>query len=212
MSKYQTTNNSKFNRTKSQKRQIVRKAGSLFWKKGYESTSMRDIAMACGFKAPNLYNYFNTKEDILFEVLRDEAAGILSKIKQIDKDSSASPVERLRLLIKTHFKYAVGPRRSYYLLFDTELKSLSTQYQNEVIGLRDEYEKILRGIIRAGIESKDFAPTDEKLVSYAIASMIVRSRLWFSPRGRFSVDEIADFMFAFALNGLNGGWTRKNGG
>ena len=45
----------KSNKNSPQKQLIQDKAGSLFWEKGYDKTTMKDIARACGFEAGNIY-------------------------------------------------------------------------------------------------------------------------------------------------------------
>ncbi|MBW1673368.1 MAG: helix-turn-helix transcriptional regulator, partial [Deltaproteobacteria bacterium] len=47
-----------------QKAKMLDKARRLFWKKGYNSTSMRDIARAYGCEPANIYNFFSNKEEI----------------------------------------------------------------------------------------------------------------------------------------------------
>ncbi|WP_410291021.1 TetR/AcrR family transcriptional regulator, partial [Desulfosarcina sp.] len=51
---------------------MLNKARALFWSKGYNSTSMQDIARAYSCKPANIYNFFARKEDILYEVLLEE--------------------------------------------------------------------------------------------------------------------------------------------
>ena len=50
---------------KDTKNQIISKARDIFWKKGYLGTSMKDIAKSIGCKPANLYNYFQSKEQLL---------------------------------------------------------------------------------------------------------------------------------------------------
>ncbi len=127
---------------------------------------------------------------------------LVSSIKDLEEDDAASPVEALRLLINNHVKLTLSYRRLSKLLFDEEMRSLLPAHQKEIIAYRDRYDMILRKIIHRGIETGDFAEVDEKLIGYSIASMIVRTRVWFRPRGRLSNKEIADIIFNFVLNGL----------
>jgi AcrR family transcriptional regulator len=177
----------------------------LFWKKGYNGTSMRDIAKAYGCRPSNIYNFFSNKEALLYEVLLDEMEYIVNPIMHLEDDNSISPVEQLRLLIENHIKLTLGYRRTSKLLFDTALGNLSRDKRNKIIALRDLYDRILRRVIQRGIDSGDFAEIDVKLAAFSIASMVVRSRIWFSPKGRFSVNEFIDFIFKFTMNGLCGG-------
>jgi AcrR family transcriptional regulator len=178
------------------------KARVLFSSKGYGNTSIKDIAKACDCGASNIYNYFVSKESLLYEILREEMDRLLSSMKDLEEDEAASPVEALRLLIRKHVELTLSYRRLSKLLFDEEMRSLLPAHRKEIIAYRDHYDRILRKIIRRGIKTGDFAEVDEKLIGYSIASMIVRTRVWFRPRGRLSIKEIADDIFEFALNGL----------
>ena len=181
---------------------ILDKAGVLFWEKGYHSTGMRDIARACDCKPANIYNYFRGKEDILFEVIRDITEQAVTSIKFLEDDEETNPVEQLRSLIKSHFRLLMQMARSNKLISDTGLKDLSTEHRKEIVKLRDHYDSIMRKVLRRGIESGDFSVKDEKVIGYLISSIIVRSTIWFSSKGKYSVDEIGDMMFDFAYHGI----------
>jgi AcrR family transcriptional regulator len=183
---------------------MLAKARILFWKKGYYGTSMRDIATACNCKSANIYNYFPSKEDILFEMLKNEMELIVDPVLSFEKDDTADPVEQLRLMIETHVSITLGRMRSSKMLFDTDLGSLSPAKRKIIIEMRDTYDRILCAIIQRGVDRGVFAQIDVKMAAYSIASMIVRTRMWFSPRGRLSVKEVQAFIFAFALNALKG--------
>jgi AcrR family transcriptional regulator len=187
----------------SQKEKMMSKASVLFWKKGYQGTSMRDIAKAYGCKPANIYNYFPSKESILHETLQEQMQQLILLLKPLH-EKDLNPIEQLRLLIKNHLTHTLSYKKSYKILFDVGLDYLSPAKRNDVIALRDEYDKILRQIIRNGIESEDFGKVDEKLAVYSIASMIVRTIIWYSSHGRLSIDQITEFIFNFALNGLKG--------
>ncbi len=181
---------------------ILDKAGALFWQKGYHSTSMRDIANACKCKPANIYNYFESKEDILYEVILDITEQTVSSIKHLEEDETTNSVDQLRSLIKSHFKFLVSKKQSSVLISDTGLKELTAEHRKAVIQLRDKYDSIMRRVIRRGIDSGDFAVKDDKLVTYFISSVIMRSSIWFSPKGQLTADEVGDEMFDFVYRGI----------
>jgi AcrR family transcriptional regulator len=178
------------------------KARALFWSKGYNATSVRDIARAYGCKPANVYNFFSKKEDILYEVLLEEMEQIVRPIQSLEDENHADPVEQLRLLIESHLKVTLSHRRSAKLLFDVELDSLSPSRRKKIVRLRDEYDRIIRKIIRRGIDAGCFSDIDTKLAGFMIASMITRTRLWYHPKKGVSVPQLSDFIFNFALSGL----------
>jgi len=181
---------------------ILEKAGVLFWQKGYHNTSMKDIANACNCRPANFYNYFKNKEDILYEVIRSITEQGVSSILYLEKDQEINPVEQLRSLIKSHFGFLASLKQSNVMISDTGMKYLSREHRKEIIRLRDIYDSILHKVIQRGIDAGYFATTDVKVAGYLIASIIVRSSVWFSMKGRLSVDEVSDIMFNFAYRGI----------
>lgn len=196
----------KINRVKSgfQKAKMLKTARRLFWEKGYNATSMREIAIAYGCRAANIYNFFSDKEEILFEVLREEMVQIIHPIKHLEEDDGSSPLEQLRFVIESHLKVTLSYRRSSGLLFDVALDSLSPDKRKIIIDFRDTYDRIIRKVIHRGIETGYFPKLDVRLAGFMIASMITRTRIWFHPQKGVSVSELANFISQFAFNGLRG--------
>ena len=187
-----------------QKAKMLDISRKLFWKKGYLSTSMRDIARVYGCKPANIYNFFPNKEEILYQVLLEEMEQIIDPIKHLEEDDGTSPIEQLRLVIENHLKVTLSYRRSAKTLFDVGLGHLSAPNRKKIIELRDTYDRIIRKVIRRGKDAGYFPGVDEKIAGFTIASMIVRTRIWFHPKAGLSVTELADFLFKFALHGLTG--------
>jgi AcrR family transcriptional regulator len=186
------------------KRKMLNKARTLFWSKGYNATSVRDIARAYGCKPANVYNFFSKKEDILFEVLLEEMEQILDPIKVLEDDEVSHPEVQLRMLIESHLKVTLSYRRSAKLLFDVELDNLSSTQRKKIVGMRDDYDCIIRKIIGRGLKVGCFSKVDPKLAGFMIASMITRTRIWYHPQKGITVSQLADFIYQFALNGLRG--------
>ena len=187
-----------------QKAKMLEAARKLFWEKGYNATSMREIATSYGCRAANIYNFFSDKEEILFEVLREEMEKIIHPIKHLEEDDHTSPVEQLRFVIESHLKVTLSYRRSSGLLFDVAMDSLSPAKRKTIIDFRDTYDRIIRKVIGRGIDTGYFPEVDVRLAGFMIASMITRTRIWFHPKKGVSVSELADFISQFAFNGLRG--------
>ena len=183
---------------------ILEKAGALFHKKGYQSTSMRDIAKRCGFEPGNIYNYFKNKEAILYEVMKSETGRLVSLVKDIATNESFTAEGKLRRLVKIHFDFTSKVNSGTRLIFDSESFHLTSQHRREIAVVRAIWEKTVGNVIREGIKNGEFADLDVKVVVIAIASIIIRSRIWFSPRGRLSAGEIGDTIAEFVISGLRG--------
>ena len=186
-------------------------ARRLFWEKGYNATSMREIALSYGCRPSNIYNFFSDKEEILFEVLREEMEQIIRPIQHLEEDNHTSPGEQLKSVIGSHLEVTLSYRRSSGLLFDVALDALSPGKRKIIIDLRDTYDRIIRKVIRRGIEKGVFPKVDVRLAGFMIASMITRTRIWFHPKKGVSVSELANFITEFALNGLRRAEPRGKG-
>jgi AcrR family transcriptional regulator len=184
------------------KKKILALARHLFWQNGYSSVSMRDLARAYGCQPANLYNYFKTKESILFEVLLEEMEQIVQPISHLEHEEDGNPVDQLRFIIASHLKVTLSHRRSAKTLFDVALGSLLPANRKVIVSMRDMYDRTIRRVIQRGQEKGLFTPYDEKLVGFMISSMVTRSRIWFHPKKGVTVDELADFIFRFALTGI----------
>jgi AcrR family transcriptional regulator len=184
------------------KKQLLALARGLFWQNGYNAVSMRDLARAYGCQPGNLYNYFKTKESILFEVLLEEMQEIIRPIAHIEEEKNGNPIDQLRLIISAHLKVTLSHRKSAKTLFDVALGNLLPANRKVIVSMRDSYDRIIRTVIRRGQEQGFFVACNEKLVGFMIASMIVRSRIWFQPHRGVSFDQLADFIFQFAMKGI----------
>ena len=135
-------------------------------------------------------------------VIWTEMKRLIDMIQPLENDYNTSPVEQLRVFIERHVEHTLAPPKGEMLHFDIEMRHLSPPRQAEIIQLRDTYDRILIKIIRRGVDAGLFDKVDEKLFNYAIASMIVRARVWYSLGGRLSLPELSNGILKLFLNGL----------
>jgi len=181
---------------------ILQKAKYIFYEKGFSRTTMADIANASGCQQGNLYHYFDSKEQILFEILLNASMMVESVITRIVEDNTLNPVDQLRRILDAHVAQAVGDLESAVLFYENEFRRVTPTHRKQLKGLRKRYTDLMIKVIRRGIDGGYFAARDEKLVVFMIAAMVTRMRLWFTPQGTYSARDVADFIFDFTLNGI----------
>ena len=157
---------------------------------GYEAVSMRRLAAEVGVQAAALYRYYPTKEDLLFSLMREHMEALLQSWEDA-RPAASDPVERLAAFVRNHIGFHIARRHSTHVN-NMELRSLSHDRLSEILRLRAAYEKELRRILRAGVESGDFAVEDVTLTAMAIIQMTTGVIVWFRPDERLSVQEVAD--------------------
>ena len=83
------------------RRTIIRAAVDLISEKGFKSTTMRGIANAAGMGEATIYNYFPTKETILFAYYEDHVQACIGNLKQVEEFHTFSLQEQLQTLFET---------------------------------------------------------------------------------------------------------------
>jgi TetR/AcrR family transcriptional regulator, cholesterol catabolism regulator len=182
---------------------IIEVSIDLFWENGYIGTSLRDIAEACGFEAANLYNYFQSKEQLLYEAMQGELERLVALLEPVAADVRSTPVERLKKFIEIHVEIMLVIGRRYKMMYDSEIRHLSPVHKKRIVDLRDYYSELLFTIIEDGKKTHDFAADiDTKFVVLTIASIIMRTVFWYSPKGRLSPREVAEMTCGIVFNGI----------
>jgi AcrR family transcriptional regulator len=97
------------------KAKILQIARELFIEKGYESTSIRNIAEKIEYSPTTIYLYFKDKDDI-FYALHQEGFRLLNQYFMV-LAHVADPFERLKTITKAYIKFALENREFYDLMF-----------------------------------------------------------------------------------------------
>jgi TetR/AcrR family transcriptional regulator, cholesterol catabolism regulator len=154
----------------SRKDQIKQTAAKMFRKRGYQATSMRDIAKELGMEAPSLYNHIRSKQQILSELLlmvADEFTQGMAKVKRSVGPESA----QLEQLVKLHVDITMEHSDAVSLLTG-EWVHLEKEVAEEFIKKRDAYEQDFRTILKASIEKGHLEKVDVELALFSILSTL----------------------------------------
>jgi len=92
------------------KTKIVASAERLFTEKGYESTSIQDIADDCSIAKGSVYKFFPSKEDLYIEILEERQLTLIEQRERIREDASLSPRERYVAEIECQLQFFLTHR------------------------------------------------------------------------------------------------------
>lgn len=180
---------------------ILKVAARIFHEKGYDATSTKDIADAAGLLKGSLYYYVETKEDFLFEIIKenyDGAIATLDGVRQIE----GPPLERLARLIGEHFRYFVDNLITTTVFF-REFRVLSPDRRAVIAAEGDEYLDFVRELLLQGQREGSIAPElDIRIVSLGIVGMVNSAWLWYQPGGSRTTDEIAAEFVKMIVSGI----------
>ena len=142
----------------------------LILEKGFNETTMREIAAAAGIGKSTLYDYFASKDEILIKYFEGEIQKITERAKEImNLDLSIS--EKLRRIMQMHLAYLVDNKK-LYLKLTVEAQRLSLQSQQRIQTSRHTYQDMLRALIEAGIQAGEFREINPLLAARSIFSLL----------------------------------------
>ncbi|MAM59862.1 TetR/AcrR family transcriptional regulator [Hydrocarboniclastica marina] len=180
---------------------ILSNAARLFREKGFEKTSLKEIAEACNMLPGSLYYRYSTKETLLVELMRRGVGLVTAEVEMAYADSD-DPVQQLRFCINAHLRaLLVDPDTVYALLF--EWRSLGPEAREEIVALRDQYEslwaEILAVMIEKGVIKKNVDSRLLRLIGFGALNWVAT---WFDPNGDHSLEAIGDFVWQIAIGGV----------
>jgi AcrR family transcriptional regulator len=179
--------------------EILRRAAETFRRKGFHAAGMREIAKGLGVAPGALYYYFESKEDLLHACQRLSLERLLRSAGEIAA-AKAAPAEKLRRLVLAHLSHVLGELGGSFA--HVEFHALPDAQLREVVGWRDAYERLVRGVIDEGIRAGAFRAADGKLEALAILGALNWAAVWWRPDGALSAEEVARGMADLFLKGL----------
>lgn len=180
--------------------ELLAAAEKLFCQRGYQATSVRDIAEALEIRAGSLYAHIESKEDLLWEILRAAADRFFAAVGPI-VDSNLVTVEKLKRAIAAHVQVITGSA-SAAAIYMNDWRHLSEPRRREFAERRDEYERMFRRLVHDAIREGLFGDVDEKFATLMILSSINWIYQWYRPDGPMTPEEIARRITDLLFNGL----------
>ena len=172
--------------------EILLAANRLFRQKGYNGTSMQDIAEGVDLLKGSLYHHFTGKEEMLNELLNGAIDRLLGVIGSILERADQGPRDKVREIIKQHVLHLTRSNASLSIA-NNELDKLTELHREVYLAKRQEYNKYWSVIIEAGIQKGEFPPVDVEITSKAIRGMINWLVQWYRSDGPFQPDYIANY-------------------
>ncbi len=180
--------------------QLTREAAKLFAEKGYHGTSVGDLAEALGVQKGSLYAHIASKEDLLYETMREGAAAFHAALDAIPEEEPATT--KIRLALRAHLR-VVAEQLDVATVFVREWRYLTGARREEIVAERRSYEERIRDLFREGREQSELrADLDDAAAALLLLSAANWAYTWLQP-GR-DTDELADRFFGLLVDGMRG--------
>ena len=165
--------------------EAIRAAGTrLIWQHGFEAMSLRRLAAEVGVQPGSLYNHFETKQALLFDIVESHMAALTARLDEALLGHE-SPRDRLVAFAAFHSRYHMTRRMQVYVA-NSELRSLEPENRAHIVDMRRAYERRLETILEAGRDAGLFLIDDLKITTFALISMMTGICEWYQPDGRLT--------------------------
>jgi AcrR family transcriptional regulator len=180
--------------------ELTRIAARLFAERGYQGTSLADLAKALGVQKASLYHHIASKEDLLWDVAWEGAEAFHAALDGVPADAPAA--ERIRLALCAHLAVVSG-QLDVATVFVREWRHLSAERRQRFIAERRRYEERIRELFRAGVEESQLR-TDLDVATAALLFLSAANWAYTWLRPGAPTDELADRLYAALLDGMRG--------
>jgi TetR/AcrR family transcriptional regulator, cholesterol catabolism regulator len=183
--------------------EILAHATDVFYTKGYEGASMRDLSRASGMSLAGLYYYFESKEKLLYLIQKHTFSTIMEQLQQrLEKVADAE--ERVRVFIHNHLEYFLANLKAMKVL-SHEDEALTGPPGAEIAAMKRDYYTIIRGLIDDLRQEKGKGFNGEvssRVAAVSLFGMMNWIYTWHNPRRDQGAEELADQMADIFLRGL----------
>ncbi|MDN5896572.1 MAG: TetR/AcrR family transcriptional regulator [Nocardioides sp.] len=182
--------------------ELLRIAGQLFARKGFRSTTVRDIADSAGILSGSLYHHFDSKETMVDELLDSFQRRLFETYDAIIAGEQ-SPREKLVAVARASFD-AIDQHHSEVAIFQNDAGYLAEFDRfSYLIERNARFQQMWTDLLRAGITSGELrADLDVELVYRFLRDTVWVAVRWYRPGGSLSGDEVADQYISILLDGI----------
>lgn len=198
-----TNGNGTGNKSEKTRQRILEAAARTFRDKGYSGTTLNDIAAAAGMRAGSIYYHFESKEQILEEVLeigiRRISEAVVAEVGALP--DTARPSEKIRVGIETHLR-ALLQHGAYASANIRIFGQVPKPVQRRNLRFRREYADFWRELLREARDAGEIDPSfDLSLVRMVLFGALNWSVEWYKP-GKGAVGDFAGEVWAILFHGV----------
>lgn len=195
-----TTTRRPSTRLTTKRSEICRTAARVFRDRGFDGTSVSDVAHALKMTKAGLYHYFTGKEALLFEIIsygldevRDEVAEPARAIRD--------PEVRLRELVLRHARIVTRAHGAVASLVD-ETRALPAPERRRLEERMRVYFDLMRSTLAELKHAGKLRDVDVSVAAFGVLGMVLWLPRWYRHGGRLTEEQVAEEIANLALGGL----------
>ncbi len=192
------------------RQEILRTAARLFQQRGYDATSMNDVAAALKLSKGGLYHHFQSKDEILFEIM-NHAMDITEERVLGPVRGIGDPEERLRALIRLHIEVVLSPLDREITVMLHENHPLPPALRKRINTRKKEYvhfvENLIAEIQKSGQRNAQRThpvghAVSPRAAAFALLGMINWIYQWYKPEGNLQTHNLIPQFTELVFGGI----------
>ncbi len=180
--------------------ELLGAAARLFRQKGFSATSTRDIAAAVGMHSGSPFYHFKSKDALLYAVMEEGMRAAIARqgaaLQRLP--ARATPLRRMRCLIRAHFDTLLGPGNDFVPVMLYEHRSLSDLQRVALDSLQADYESVWTPVLKA-LHAGGALRAPVKLSRLLILGALNWTVQWFDAGRDASLEQLTDAAMALFL-------------
>lgn len=191
------------------RQEILRTAARLFQQRGYDATSMNDVAAALKLSKGGLYHHFQSKDEILFEIM-NHAMDITEERVLNPVRGIADLEQRLRTLIRLHIEVVLSPRDREITVMLHENHPLPPALRKRINARKKDYVHFLENLMaevqreaqREGRTRQTGGKVSPRAAAFALLGMINWIYQWYKPEGKLQAHNLIPQFTELVFGGI----------
>ncbi len=135
---------------------ILETAEKLFSEKGYDGTSVRDIAEAAGINIAMISYYFGSKEKLMQAIFESRTTQLTEKIEGLLANETLTPLEKLNVVVDDYVERIVSKERFYKLMICEQMMEKNVVINNMLFSLKKKNADLVAKLLLDGQKKKVF--------------------------------------------------------
>jgi AcrR family transcriptional regulator len=180
---------------------VLNAAAALFRERGYEGTSLNDLADILNITKPTVYYYIQSKEQLLLDILNRAQDHILGFLKAAEI-SPMTGYEKLRTVMIKYALIMISDEGACIARVPTRV--MEPDSRANVEARIKEADEIIYRILACGEQDGTLRPADPLVVNHALFGSLNWMAYWTRPQGRLSPEQLAEMQVDLLLDGVRG--------
>ncbi len=183
--------------------ELLERAADLFAERGFNGTTLQDVADTVGLTRAAFYHYFDSKEALLTTLVEGITAARVADLDRICRDRSLTATEKLARVTRAMAVNVATHAARFRLLLLSENELPGDLAAKHARGRREILKQIVE-LFEEGRESGEFKVVDPHLGAFALLGMCNWIAMWFKPNQKKSAEEVAEQYAEIALTAFGG--------